>query len=177
MKALKIIGIVIVILIAIPLVVALFVKNDFIVEREITINKPKQEVFNYIKFVKNQENFNMWMQKDPNARKNYRGTDGAPGFIYAWDSDNKNVGKGEQEIKKITDGERVDLEIRFEKPMKGQDNIWMTTEPAGDNQTKVKWAFAGRESYPMNIMTLCMDQLLGKNLQTSLDNLKKVLEK
>ncbi len=51
MKNLKKIFAVIAIIIAIPLVVALFVKKDYVVEREIIINKPKAEVFEYIKFL------------------------------------------------------------------------------------------------------------------------------
>lgn len=54
---------------------------------------------------------------DPNMKKDFRGTDGTVGFVYAWDG-NKKAGKGEQEIKKITEGERVDVEVRFEKPLK-----------------------------------------------------------
>ena len=47
--------IVLLIIIAIPLVGALFVKKSYSVEREIIIDKPKAEVFNYIKFLKNQD--------------------------------------------------------------------------------------------------------------------------
>ena len=47
--------IVLLIIIAIPLVVALFVKKSYSVERETIIDKPRAEVFNYIKFLKNQD--------------------------------------------------------------------------------------------------------------------------
>jgi hypothetical protein len=35
--------------------------------------------------------------------KGIRGTDGTVGFVYGWDSKNKNAGKGEQEIMNITE--------------------------------------------------------------------------
>ena len=89
------------ILIAIPLIVALFVKKDYAVEREITINKPKQEVFDYVKLLKNQDNYSIWATMDPNMKKTYRGTDGTVGFVSAWESKVDSVGVGEQEIKKI----------------------------------------------------------------------------
>jgi hypothetical protein len=38
---------------------------------------------------------------DPNMKKTYTGTDAEVGFISAWESTDKNVGVGEQEIKKI----------------------------------------------------------------------------
>jgi hypothetical protein len=49
MKIVKKILIVLAIIIAIPLIIALFVKKDYAVQREVTIDKPKQEVFDYIK--------------------------------------------------------------------------------------------------------------------------------
>src|SRR5687767_6815253 len=93
-------------LVAILLIVALFVKKDYAVEREITINKPKQEVFAYIKYLKNQDNFSKWGSMDPAMQKSYTGTDGAVGAVSAWKG-NSDVGEGEQEIKKITEGERI----------------------------------------------------------------------
>ena len=63
--------IVVVVIIAIPFVVALFLKNDFSIAREITINKPKQQVFDYLKTLKNQDQYNAWIMKDPNAKKDF----------------------------------------------------------------------------------------------------------
>src|SRR2546428_8446319 len=121
MKTLKIVLILLVTLVAIPLVVALFVKKDYSIKREIVINKPKKEVFDYIRFLRNQDNFSKWAQMDPNMKKTYRGTDGTVGFVSAWESENKNVGVGEQEIKAIKEGERIDLELRFKKPIENTD--------------------------------------------------------
>ena len=64
MKALKIILIIILVIIAIPLVIALFVKKDYAVEREIIINRPASEVFDYVKYLKNQNNFSKWATMD-----------------------------------------------------------------------------------------------------------------
>lgn len=179
MKILKKILLGIVGIIVLLLIIAVFVKKEYAVEREVTINKPKQEVFDYVKMVKNQDNYSVWNQKDPNSKKSATGTDGTVGFIYAWDSDNKDVGKGEQEIKKISEGERVDFELRFERPFKATDNAYMTTEDAGENQTKVRWGFNGKMPYPMNLFLLFMDmdKMLGGDLQSGLDNLKTILEK
>lgn len=165
-------------IIVLLLIIALFVKKEYGVEREITINKPKQEVFDYLKMLKNQDNFSVWAKRDPNMKKEYRGTDGTVGFVSAWDSENKHVGKGEQEIKNITEGERLDFELRFLKPFEATDNAFMTTEALSDNQTKVKWGFNGKMAYPMNLMLLFMnmDEMLGKDLQEGLNNLKAILE-
>ena len=75
------------ILIALILIAALFMKKDYSLEREITINKPRQEVFNYVKYLKNQNYFSTWNMVDPKMKQTFTGTDGALGFISAWESD------------------------------------------------------------------------------------------
>ena len=177
MKIVKKILLGIVILIAILLVIALFVSKEYSVEREVTINKPKQEVFDYVKILKNQDQYNIWVMKDPKVRRDYKGTDGTIGFITTWDSDNNEVGKGEQEIKNVNEGNKIESEVRFEKPMKNTANVYMTTDAVADNQTKVKWGMAGKNSYPINLMNLFIPDMLGKDMQNSLNNLKGVLEK
>jgi hypothetical protein len=176
MKLIKRILIGILIIIAIPLIIGLFVQNEYAVEREITINKPKHEVFNYVKHLRNQDNYSKWVRMDPNMKKDFKGTDGTVGFVYSWDG-NKDAGKGEQEIKNIIEGQRVDVEVRFIKPFEGVATAPIITEPVSENQTKVKWALKGKSAYPMNFMNLFMDNMLGKDLESSLTTLKGVLEK
>ncbi|HXI00503.1 MAG TPA: SRPBCC family protein [Sphingobacteriaceae bacterium] len=167
---------VLIILVAIPLIIALFVKKEYSVKREITINKPKQEVFNYVKYVKNQEQYSKWVMTDPNMKKEFRGTDGTEGFVYAWNGNSK-AGEGEQEIKRIKEGERIDIEVRFKRPFEGLAHAPITTEALSANQTKVVWGMEGKSKYPMNITNLSIDGMLGKDLETSLSTLKEILEK
>jgi len=102
-------------------------------------------------------------------KKSYSDIDGTVGFIYAWDG-NKEAGKGEQEIKNIVEGERIDLEIRFERPFAGIASTPLITEAVASGKTRVTWGM----SSAMNAMLLFMnmDNLLGKDLETSLSNLK-----
>jgi hypothetical protein len=179
MKILKRILLVIAIIIGVALIAALFVKKDMDAVREVTINKPKQDVFNYVKHLKNQEAYSKWEKMDPAMKKSYRGTDGTVGFVSAWDSEKDDVGKGEQEIKKIIEGERMDTELRFMEPMESTATSAITTESVSANATKVKWAFHGRMAYPFNLMGLFMnmEKMIGDDFQTGLNNLKTVLEK
>ena len=174
MKLVKKILLAIAIIIAIPLVIAIFVKKEYEIEREVIIQKPRQEVFSYLKHLKNQDQYNKWVMMDPNIKKEYKGTDGTVGFVYSWASD--EVGKGEQEIKKITEGERIDMEIRFIEPFAGIAYTPFTTEAVSENETRVRWAMKGKSSYPMNIMNLFMNKTLGESLEGSLATLKTVLE-
>lgn len=179
MKILKRIVFFLLAFVALSLIVALFVKKDYAVEREITINKPKQDVFAYVKYLKNQDDFSKWAKLDPAMKKEYKGTDGTAGFVSAWKSDNSDVGEGEQEIKKITEGERLDLEIRFKKPMESTSQSYMITEAVDSSHTKVKWGFYGKMNYPMNLMCLVMsmDEMVGPDFEEGLNNLKVIMEK
>ncbi len=178
MKILKKIIFVLLALIGIVLIAGLVMTKDYAVEREITINQPKESVFNYVKMMKNQDHFSVWNMKDPNSKRTFTGTDGEIGFIYSWNG-NDDVGEGEQEIKKIAPGERIDMELRFKRPMVSTDYAYFVTEAISPNQTKVKWGFNGKMPYPMNVMMLFMnmDEMLGKDLQAGLGNLKSNLEK
>jgi len=175
---LKKIALIIAIIIALPLLIALFVKSNYAIEREISIDLNKPAVFSYLKYLKNQNNFSKWANIDPEMKKEYRGIDGTVGFVSAWDSTNEDVGKGEQEIINIVDGKRIDFELRFLAPFESTSPAYMTTEDTGNNTTLVKWGFKGHMDYPMNLMFLFMDfeQIIGADLQTGLDNLKVVLE-
>ncbi len=164
-------------LIILLLIIALFIDNHFVVTREITINKPKMEVFNYVKLIKNSTNYNHWWLIDPKAKLDFKGADGTVGFIATWDSKNNDMGVGVQEIKKIIDGERVDCSLSFIKPFEGEAITYMVVESVNEKTTKLKWAFESDSHYPMNFMNLLMGRVLGGYLQESENNLKVILEK
>lgn len=170
----SIVFIIIVIVILLPFVIALFVSKEYSVEAGIVINKPKHEVFDYLKIVENQEAYNKWVKTDPDIKKTLTGTDGAIGFIYAWDG--KRAGAGEQEITGITDGERITSEIRFTRPFKTVAHTYLTTEAVSEHSTKVMWGMSGKSKYPLNLMTALMKGALTKDLNTSLNDLKSILE-
>jgi uncharacterized protein YndB with AHSA1/START domain len=165
-------------IIALVLIAALFAKKSYSLYREIVINRPVPEVFNYIKHLRNQDHFSKWVMTDPNMKKTYTGTDGQVGFVYAWDG-NKKAGQGEQEILQIREGQHLDVEVRFIRPFAGIARTPFTTEAVSANETKLKWGMSSAMKYPMNVMLLFMDmdKLLGKDLETSLGNLKGILEK
>jgi hypothetical protein len=178
-KLFKIILIVLLSIFGLILLTALFVKKDYFVKRSVSIGRPRQAVFDYVKYLKNQNNFSVWAKIDPNMKIDYRGTDATVGFVSAWDSPVKEAGKGEQEIVKISDRERIDYVIRFLKPMQSTDNAYIEFNSANDSITNVTWAIYGNMKYPMNLSLLFMDMdtMLGKDLYGGLLNLKALLEK
>lgn len=171
MKILKWIGILLLGIIVLALIVAAFVPKEFTYERSIMINKPRAVVFDYVKYIKNQDNYGKWQLMDPGMKKAYEGTDGTVGFKYSWDS--KELDKGSQTITKIVEGERIEtsLDFGFGDPA----HSYMITTDEGAGQTEVTWGISGKSPYPFNLMSLFYD--MGKDFDTGLNNLKKVLEK
>lgn len=166
-------------LLAIPFISALFIKSDYSVERSVMIDKPLVQVFDYVRLLKNQNDYATWGMKDPNIKRSYLGKDGTVGFVSIWESDDPEVGFGEQEIKKIVPNQRVDFELRFIKPFEATEPAFMTTEAVSAEQTKVTWGFKGHLDYPMNLMFLFIDfeGQIGNDLQNGLNNMKNILDK
>lgn len=178
MNVLITIVLVIVGIIALVLIAALFVKKGYTVQRDIIIARPRSEVFGYVRHLKNQDHFSKWVMTDPTMKKTFSGQDGQVGFVYAWDGNSK-AGQGEQEIKGIREGEKVDVEVRFVRPFKAVAQTPFTTSSVSANETKLVWGMTSAMNYPMNIMMLFlnMEKMLGKDMETSLNNLKNILEK
>ncbi|TVP98161.1 MAG: polyketide cyclase [Balneolaceae bacterium] len=176
-KILKITGIVVGLFAAVIMVAAFSVDTDFEMERSVVIDKPNEEVFDYIKYLRNQYNYSVWGALDPAMRQEFRGTDGTVGFVSAWDG-NEDVGKGEQEIIGITEGERIDYELRFYTPFESTSYAFMNTEQVNEHQTRVTWGMSGTFPRPMNIMLLFFDleEAIGNDYETGLANLKDLLE-
>lgn len=160
------------------LIAALIMGKEMIIEKKVTIDRSVKDVFEFIRFSQNHDKFSVWNQMDPDMKKEYRGTDGTVGFVYAWESNKeKNVGKGEQEMVNIEEGKTIEYELRFEKPMKNVAKAKFIFASVGGNQTEVQWGFYSKMKFPMNLMKPIFTKMLGKDLQKGLDNLKQVLEK
>jgi len=179
MKLLKVIILALISIVLLLLIIAAFIDRNYAVSRSITIYKPTPEVFAYVSHIKNQDVYSVWTKKDPNVEKSYTGSDASVGFISRWNSKINEVGEGEQEIKKISPGKRIDMELRFKRPFEATDYAYMETTALDETETKVTWGFTGKMNYPMNALLLFMDMenILGSQLNEGLVNLKAVLEK
>lgn len=168
---------ILVILFALVLLYAIFIKKEYKVERIVIIDQPVGRVFDYIRYQQHQHNYNKWWMADPTAKISLLGKDGTVGCIAYWDSENKQLGKGAQEIKSIEVNHRIDYEIRFEKPFVNVAQVYMITEPITDEITRFKWVFLGKNTFPLMLMNPIIDKILGKELESSARKLKEILEK
>ena len=164
-------------LVLLVVLLALIAPKGYAVSRNIIINKPKAEVYNYLKFLKNQDHWSPWQERDPEMKKTFTGSDGEVGFISAWESDHKQVGSGEQEIIALKENEEITTHLRFLKPFKSESDAYMRVEEDG-GATKVTWGFTGKNKFPMSIFMLFMnmDKAVGADFEQGLSKLKAVLE-
>jgi transketolase C-terminal domain/subunit len=160
------------------LVIAVFTPTDYAVTRSIEIARNQAEVFDYIRLLRNQDNFSKWAQMDPAMEKSYIGEDGTPGFVSSWKSKNSEVGTGEQEIISIEEGKAIYYELRFLEPFTSVASTHLELEALDDTTTRVLWGFAGTMPYPSNLFLLFvnMEKMLADDFDTGLQNLKKILE-
>ena len=76
-------------------------------------------------------------------KKDFDGTDGQVGATSKWEG-NKDVGMGEQEIKRIVENEVIESELRFFKPWKSQSDAYLKVKESGADTTEVTWGFSGK---------------------------------
>ena len=158
------------------LVLAVIAPKSYDVNRSIEINRPLPQVFDYLRYLKKQDDWSPWGKRDPNMKKDFIGTDGQVGAVSKWEG-NKEVGMGEQELTRIVENEVVESELRFLKPWKSQSDAYLRVEEAGAG-TKVTWGFSGKNKFPVSIMMLFMnmDKAVGKDFEEGLGSLKSIME-
>ncbi len=159
-------------------ILGLIAPKKYNVKRSIVINRPVHETFRYLRMIKNQDHWSPWKQKDPNMKQTFEGADGKVGFISRWEG-NKDVGVGEQEIKRIIENDIINTELRFYKPWKSVSDAYLKVDSVDNGKTNVTWGFSGKTPFPFNIfmMFFSMEKTVGKDFEEGLESLKNTLEK
>jgi effector-binding domain-containing protein len=172
MKALKIIGIIVVAIVALVLVLGIIAPKEFNVERSIVIDAPRPLVYEHVSNLKKMDEWSPWAKRDSNIVQTYEGDDGTVGSVAKWEG-NEEVGKGMQEIIGLAANDSVKTRLTFLEPMESECIAYfnLADEEAG---VKVTWGFSGTYNYPMNAMLLfmSMDDAIGKDFEEGLANLK-----
>lgn len=165
-------------LVVLILVLGMLAPRDLIVERDIVIDRPKAEVFNAVRSLKQHERWNPWLKRDPSATTDYNGPDNVVGATSTWKG-GKDVGIGEQEITGIIEGERIDIEVRFKEPMEDTNQSHILTQSISETQTRVHWGMTSRMRFPMNLVCWIIDLKgkLSRDFDEGLALLKADLEK
>jgi len=172
MKALKIIGIILLILVALFLVVALFLPSKTYMEESIVINKPASLVFKQVNNFKNWEPWSPFQAADPEMVNTYEGPEQGMDATMRWTSI-KN-GDGYMTIIESVPYEKVISTIDFGMP--GATNIFLLKEENG--ATKVTWGVnIPKLAYPMErYIGLLMPKMMGIMFNQGLVKMKEIVE-
>jgi effector-binding domain-containing protein len=172
MKILKILLGFLIALILLVAILGIIAPKEFEVSRDVTIDAPKNFVFEQIRTLKNNTEWSPWAEKDPEMKKEITGVDGTVGSVYKWEG-NEDVGKGEQEITEVTENS-VTTELRFLEPWESNSTAKLVADEVDDG-TKVTWTLSGDAKFPMSIFNLfgVMDKNLGPDFEKGLTNLKE----
>lgn len=173
MKALKIIGIVLVVLLGLYVFVALVAPATLVVEKSTVINAPASTVYPHVACFKNWETWNPWDAMDTTNTNEFSEQSCGVGSWYSWKGD--QTGEGRQDIVEARENEYIKCSLVFGMDPTPQTSEWTFVE--GEEGTTVTWNFIGTEasffSRPMNLMG---EYFLSKAYESGLAALKEVAE-
>ena len=174
----NIIAIIVVVLIAALLGFAATRPDIFRVQRATSIKAPPEKIFALINDFHSWGSWSPWEKMDPTMKRTHSGAANGKGAVYEWEGNNK-VGKGRMEIMDTSPPSKVTIKLDFVKPFEGHNIAEFTLEAKGDS-TNVTWAMYGPNPYIAKLihMFFNMDNnMIGKDFETGLANLKTVAEK
>lgn len=172
MKALKIIGIILLVIIAVFLVVAIFLPKGVSMKQTIVINKPASLVYHQISDFHNWNAWSPFMEMDSTMKNIYEGPESGVGAKNAWTSKN---GNGSMTITECIPYKKVVADLDFGQ--KGPaSNYFEFAESA--NGTEVTWGVdILNMGYPMGgYLAMMMPGMMNSVFKKGLENLKKVCE-
>jgi len=176
-EIIAIIAVVLAIAIAIVLILAATKPNTFSVLRATTVKAPPEKIFSLINDFHQWGTWSPYENKDPAMKRSYSGAASGKGAIYGWDG-NKNVGSGRMEILDTSVPAKIVVKLDFFKPFEGHNTAEFTMLPQGD-ATNVAWAMYGPAPFMSKVMQVFMnmDNMIGKDFEIGLANLKSLTEK
>lgn len=176
-KIMKIIGIVVVVLVAGVLGFAMTKPDSFSVQRTANIKAPPEKIFPLIIDLHSWSSWSPWEKLDPTMKRTHSGAESGKGAVYEWEG-NAKVGTGRMEIVDATPPSKVTIKLDFLKPIEGHNTAEFTLDPQGDS-TNVTWVMRGPAPFISKVIQVfvSMDSMVGNEFDTGLANLKTIAEK
>lgn len=152
-------------------------KKGYDLSRTIIINKPKTEVYAYIRQLKKQSNWMPWYKKDRNLNIKFKEEDGKVGAAAYWKGSG-SLAEGVQRIIKIKDGKVFESQLLFLKPYKFHTLQYIAVKEIEPEKTKLVWGIRGVHQFPASVIMQLygMEKALGNDFEQGLQNLKENLE-
>lgn len=151
--------------------------DSFVVTRTAVIAAPPERLEAMVSDFHQWGAWSPWEKLDPDMTRTYEGPPSGVGSAYAWAGDDK-VGSGRMEIQKVVPGREVVFALHFIKPFEARNTGRFTFEPKGADTT-VTWSMEGESPYIAKLMGLFfnMDEMIGKDFEAGLANMKAAAEK
>lgn len=173
MKALKVIGIILLALIGIVLILGMIAPKELSVSRSIVINAPQQAAFNTVNDLTSWEAWSPWKEEDPSIKTTFGDKTSGLGASSMWTSDNSGAGK--MTITEIEDQDKIAFEMEFDGNGGNLSN-WLF-KPTEDG-TEVTWDFNTVFPFPINgiMMLQGFEGIMIENYDRGLAMLKTYVE-
>jgi uncharacterized protein YndB with AHSA1/START domain len=176
-EIIAIIAVILAIAIAIVLILAATKPARFSVQRATSVKAPPEKIFPLISDFHQWRSWSPYEDKDPAMKRSYSGAESGTGAVYGWEGD-KNVGSGRMEILDASAPSKVVIKLDFLKPFEAHNTAEFTMLPQGD-ATDVIWLMHGPAPFVSKLMQVFMniDNMIGKDFEVGLANLKRLTEK
>jgi len=178
-RAFKILGIVLVSLVALIGIVSALLSPKSHLERSIVVNAPASTIFAQINSLKNSNKWMPWGVQDPNIKYTYEGPEEGVGSKVTWESE--KMGNGSQWIIESVQDKHLKTGFQFadfEGSYSGDINL-----ETAEGGTKVTWTYDGdvsnagmAASVMGKFVGMFTDRMLGKDYEKGLSNLKTLAE-
>ncbi len=176
MKIVKILGFVLVGLLALALIIGAFQPTHFEFESSAEIDASKEVVFSKIDNIRSWEEWGPWKAEDPTMAVVYGETTTGLGASYSWTSENS--GDGSMTITESTPPTWQKAALVFDGEEGGEG--WFKLEDGENGATKTTWGMAFDMPYPINAISLFTGGAMKKQIEQMFDagltNLKKMCE-
>ncbi|NJO12566.1 MAG: SRPBCC family protein [Gammaproteobacteria bacterium] len=151
--------------------------DSFRVERSATIQAPPEQVYAYLDDFHRWGAWSPWEKLDPQMTRTHSGAASGQGAVYEW-SGNSEVGRGRMEITEASPPGKLFIKLEFREPFEAHNTTEFTLVPEG-GATKLNWAMYGPNNYVSKLMQVFMDmdQMIGKDFEAGLANLKSLAER
>ncbi|WP_224816578.1 SRPBCC family protein [Hasllibacter sp. MH4015] len=162
-------------LVAVLAVVGMLLPRQVVVERDIVIDAPPEDVFAHVNSLQAFAEWSPWGDYDPDMVVTYSGPETGVGNVMEWTSEHPNVGNGRQEITHVVENERVMTALDFGDM--GTADAWWQLAPDGDG-TRVVWGLdADMGGGPVGRwFGLMMDRWVGADYERGLARLQETVE-
>lgn len=174
MKALKVIGIILLGIIVLALMVALAQPAQGHIEKSIVINAPASKIYASVNSFRDFREWSPWSRMDPEAQYKFEGPESGVGAKMSWAGE--KTGKGSQWITESVENQRVKNGLSFED-YDAEYFAEFVLEPQGENATKVTWTYDGpNEGLMGKAFWVVMKGMLTSQYEEGLNNLKGFIE-